>query len=67
MQKRIDPKNHVNLVEGLVEQLRKRPGVVLLKRITIVLDEDSEKGFGLVSAISVSVVQGVDSECIVKR
>jgi len=31
-----------------VRQLKRRPGVVFLKRITIVLDEDSEKGFGLV-------------------
>lgn len=46
--KRVDPKSHVNILDGLVSRLRSRPGVVYLKRLTIVLDEDSEKGFGLV-------------------
>jgi len=47
--KKIDPKTHVNVLDGLLTQLRARPGVVFLKRLTIVLDQDSEKGFGLVS------------------
>jgi ribonuclease P/MRP protein subunit RPP1 len=47
--KKIDPKTHVNILDGLLEQLRARPGTVFLKRLTIVLDNDSEKGFGLVS------------------
>lgn len=47
--KKLDPKTHQNLAQTLVSQLKRRPGVAFLKRITIVLDEDSEKGFGLVS------------------
>jgi ribonuclease P/MRP protein subunit RPP1 len=47
--KKIDPKTHVNILDGLLKQLRARPGTVFLKRLTIVLDNDSEKGFGLVS------------------
>lgn len=46
--KKLDPKTHQNLAQTLVARLKPRPGVVFLKRITIVLDEDSEKGFGLV-------------------
>lgn len=45
---KLDPKNHVNVLDSLLSQLKKRPGLVLLKRLTIVLDEESEKGFGLV-------------------
>ena len=48
VQKRVDPKTHVNTLDPLLSQLRKRTGVAFLKRLTIVLDEDSEKGFGLV-------------------
>jgi ribonuclease P/MRP protein subunit RPP1 len=47
-QTRVDPRGHANVLDTLVAGLRKRPGVVFLKRLTIVLDEDSEKGFGLV-------------------
>lgn len=47
--KKLDPKAHQNLAQILVSQLKRRPGIVFLKRITIILDEDSEKGFGLVS------------------
>jgi len=47
--KKLDPKTHRNLAQTLVAQLKRRPGVAFLKRITIVLDETSEKGFGLVS------------------
>jgi hypothetical protein len=45
--------NHV--VQGKFQQpapdfgLRKRDGVIILRRLTIVLDEANEKGFGLVS------------------
>ncbi|EKM52974.1 uncharacterized protein PHACADRAFT_30094 [Phanerochaete carnosa HHB-10118-sp] len=46
-QKRVDPKTHVNILDPLLSQLRKRSGVAFLKRLTIVLDEDSDKGFGL--------------------
>ncbi|KAG6853762.1 hypothetical protein C0991_001592 [Blastosporella zonata] len=48
--KRVDQKNHVNTVEGLLSQLKKRPGIIYLKRLTIILDDDSEKGFGLTNA-----------------
>lgn len=46
--KKVEQKSHVNVLERLVSQLRQRPGIVFLKRLSIILDEDSEKGFGLV-------------------
>ncbi|KAG7093989.1 hypothetical protein E1B28_007619 [Marasmius oreades] len=48
--KKVDPKIHVNLLDGLLSQLKGRDGIVFLKRLTIILDEDSEKGFGLINA-----------------
>jgi ribonuclease P/MRP protein subunit RPP1 len=48
IQTKVEPKTFVNVLDPLLRQLKKRPGVVYLKRLTIVLDEDSEKGFGLV-------------------
>ncbi|KAF8436490.1 RNase P subunit p30-domain-containing protein [Boletus edulis BED1] len=59
VEKKIDPKTHVNILDELLSQLKKRTGVVFLKRLTINIDEDSEKGFGLTSA-SVSVTDGYD-------
>lgn len=50
--KKVDSKTHTNPLEGLLSQLKPRPGIVLLKRLNIVLDEDSEKGFGLVCSPS---------------
>jgi ribonuclease P/MRP protein subunit RPP1 len=47
--KKVEPKTHVNILDNLVSQLRQRPGIVFLKRLSVVLDEDSEKGFGLVN------------------
>ncbi|PCH37146.1 PHP domain-like protein [Wolfiporia cocos MD-104 SS10] len=47
VQRKIDPKTHVNVLVPLLAQLRKRTGILMLKRLTIVLDEESEKGFGL--------------------
>lgn len=47
--KKVDAKTHVNVLDQLVAQLRERPGIVYLKRLNIILDQDSEKGFGLVS------------------
>lgn len=55
--KKIDPKSHVNELDPLLGLLRKRTGVIFLKRLTIVLDEDSEKGFGLVSLFSSHVAR----------
>lgn len=49
VQTAVVPKSHVNILDSLVAQLKSRPGVILLKRLTIILDQDSEKGFGLVS------------------
>jgi ribonuclease P/MRP protein subunit RPP1 len=49
VKKKIDPKTHDNILDGLPTQLRSRPRVVFLKRLTIILDKDSNKGFGLVS------------------
>src|SRR5258708_288428 len=51
VKKRVDPKTHVNSLNSLVGRLRVRPGIVYLKRLNIILDQDSEKGFGLVSHI----------------
>jgi len=48
VKKRIDAKTHVNTLTPLISALRTRPGIVYLKRLNIVLDQDSEKGFGLV-------------------
>jgi ribonuclease P/MRP protein subunit RPP1 len=45
---KVEPKTFINTLDPLLRQMKKRPGVVYLKRLTIVLDEDSEKGFGLV-------------------
>ncbi|KAI0319990.1 RNase P subunit p30-domain-containing protein [Amylostereum chailletii] len=50
VRKKVDPKTFVNALDPLLSQLRKRPGIIYLKRLTIVLDEDSEKGFGLINA-----------------
>ncbi|KAG6843825.1 hypothetical protein H0H87_012884 [Tephrocybe sp. NHM501043] len=48
--KRVDQKSHVNTAQALVSQLKKRPGIICLRRLSIILDEDSEKGFGLTNA-----------------
>ncbi|KAG6860818.1 hypothetical protein C0995_007319 [Termitomyces sp. Mi166 len=48
--KRVDQKSHVNMAEALINQLRKRQGIIYLRRLSIVLDDDSEKGFGLTNA-----------------
>ncbi|KAJ7447197.1 PHP domain-like protein [Mycena latifolia] len=50
VQTAVVPKAHANILESLVTQLKPRPGIVLLKRLTIVLDQESEKGFGLTPA-----------------
>ena len=51
---KVDPKTHINILDPLLGQLRKRAGVLYLKRLTVVLDEISEKGNGLVrSSLSV--------------
>lgn len=49
VQSKVDPKSHVNVLDPLLNQLRKRDGILYLKRLTVVLDEGSEKGNGLVS------------------
>ncbi|TFK23880.1 PHP domain-like protein [Coprinopsis marcescibilis] len=48
--KKVDSKNHVNPLTSLLEHLKPRTGVLFLKRLNIILDEDSEKGFGLINA-----------------
>ncbi|KAF9556870.1 PHP domain-like protein [Agrocybe pediades] len=57
--KKVDPKSHVNYLESLIGRLRTRPGMVYLKRLTIILDADSEKGFGLINA-NASLFSGYD-------
>jgi len=47
---KIEPKAHVNTLDVLLPNLRKREGVLILKRLTIELDGESEKGFGLTQA-----------------
>lgn len=46
--KKVDSKTHVNVLDAVLGQLKPRQGIVFLKRLNIILDEDSEKGFGLV-------------------
>lgn len=52
VQKKIDPKIHVNVLNELLKKLKPRQGIVFLKRLSVILDEDSEKGFGLVGSPS---------------
>ncbi|KIJ56207.1 hypothetical protein M422DRAFT_219375 [Sphaerobolus stellatus SS14] len=47
MQTKIDAKTHVNWLEGLVPKLKKRQGILILKRLTVVLDEESDRGNGV--------------------
>ncbi|KAF8876965.1 hypothetical protein BD779DRAFT_1677575 [Infundibulicybe gibba] len=47
VRKKVESKSHVNFLEGLLATLRKRPRIIFLKRLSIILDHDSEKGFGL--------------------
>ncbi|KAL4078847.1 RNase P subunit p30-domain-containing protein [Scleroderma yunnanense] len=53
--KKIDPKTRVNILDSLLSQLKARAGVVFLKRLTIILNEESEKGFGLTSINALAV------------
>ncbi|KAK0458539.1 PHP domain-like protein [Desarmillaria tabescens] len=48
--KKVYPKTHVNILDPLLGQLTPRKGMVYLKRLSIILDSDSEKGFGLINA-----------------
>lgn len=52
VEKKIDHKTHVNTLDTLLPRLKNRIGVVFLKRLTINIDEDGEKGFGLVHFFS---------------
>jgi ribonuclease P/MRP protein subunit RPP1 len=45
---KVEPKTFLNVLDPLIRQVKKRQGIIYLKRLTILLDEDSEKGFGLV-------------------
>ncbi|KAI0916530.1 hypothetical protein AcW1_010104 [Taiwanofungus camphoratus] len=59
VQRKLDPKTHINVLDPLLSQLRKRTGAAFLKRLTIVLDEESEKGFGLTTQ-NASLVSSYD-------
>ncbi|EMD32364.1 hypothetical protein CERSUDRAFT_23264, partial [Gelatoporia subvermispora B] len=59
VERKVDPKVHINTLDALLGQLRKRDGVVYLKRLTIILDEESEKGFGLTNS-NASIFSGYD-------
>jgi len=39
---------HINYLDSLIQQLKKREGVIYLKRLTILMDDASDKGTGLV-------------------
>jgi ribonuclease P/MRP protein subunit RPP1 len=39
---------HINYLDSLIQQLKPRDGVVYLKRLTILMDDMSDKGTGLV-------------------
>ena len=43
---KVDTKTHTNTLDALLPNLRKREGILFLKRLTIELDSESEKGFG---------------------
>ncbi|KAI0300084.1 RNase P subunit p30-domain-containing protein [Multifurca ochricompacta] len=49
---KVESKTFVNTLDPLLRQVKKRPGIIYLKRLTIILDEDSEKGSGLTNAQS---------------
>lgn len=58
LESKFDPKNHSsNRPDELLKKLKPRDGIIILKRLTIVLDGTSEKGFGLVSLSPVSLTQ----------
>ncbi|KAF7298748.1 PHP domain-like protein [Mycena indigotica] len=43
----VHPQTHANTLEPLLAKLKPRQGIVFLKRLTIVLDQESEKSMGL--------------------
>ncbi|KDR79381.1 hypothetical protein GALMADRAFT_63615 [Galerina marginata CBS 339.88] len=57
--KKVDSKTHINYLDSMLGRLRPRPGIVYLKRLNIILDSDSEKGFGLINA-SLALFSGYD-------
>ncbi|KAJ2916642.1 hypothetical protein MD484_g3771, partial [Candolleomyces efflorescens] len=57
--KKVDSKTHVNVLDAVLGQLKSRAGIVYLKRLNIILDEDSEKGFGLINA-NIPLCNGYD-------
>lgn len=48
---------HINYLDSLVQQLKKRDGVVYLKRLTVLMDDTSDKGTGLVRPPAESLSQ----------
>jgi ribonuclease P/MRP protein subunit RPP1 len=52
VQSSFNSSTHFNYLEELVKKLKKREGIIILKRLTINLDNASEKGTGLVSWIA---------------
>ena len=50
------PNGHVNYLEELSRRLKRRDGLVILKRLTILLDDASEKGTGLVHQYVLTVI-----------
>ncbi|KAF8503221.1 PHP domain-like protein [Hysterangium stoloniferum] len=59
METKIDGRTHVDWFPGLIPKLKKRQGVLLLKRLTIILDDDSDKGNG-VNAQNAAILSNYD-------
>ncbi len=65
--KKVDPKTHVNILDILLKQLKSRKEILYMKRLTIILDEDSEKGFGLVGLHIIYKLHRIDIACLDQR
>ena len=48
VQSKVDSRTHIDWPQDLVPRLRKRQGVAILTRLTVILDEEGEKGNGIV-------------------
>ncbi|KAG8833258.1 hypothetical protein FRC17_011033 [Serendipita sp. 399] len=51
------PNGHINYLNELVRKLKRRDGIIILKRLTIILDEGSEKGTGLTKQHQAALMQ----------
>lgn len=65
--KKVDAKTQPNILDPLLLKLKERQGVVFLKRLNIVIDEDSEKGFGLVCYLNAATTLLKLTQCLYRR